>query len=207
MTINPNNSLDEMTDEIPLDSPTPTPAATETETATNNDIINEDNDDDEVNALLDDLHQPSEQEIALTNLKKSTSKLHSAILNVSSDIDSKISISEKAKNVDANFGISNKASSTFSAVGSLFTKLQIKQRAMDVANSETVRNIQYGVSDTLEKSGVNDLVVGGTQTLKNLDEEHQISTTTVDVLAGGMDWVAKSLNQVTGKSGDDDNGK
>ncbi len=199
MTINSSSSSDAMTDEIPLNSPHQSQAdASSSEPAS--EPPKEDTDDDEVNALLDDLHEPTEQEIALSNLKQSTSKLQSAILNVSSDIDAKLGIQEKARNVDANFGLSEKASSTITAVGSLWNQLQIKERALDVANSETVRSMQYGVSDTLEKTGVNAAVVDGTQKLKSLDEEHKISTMTVGAIAGGIDWVAKSLNHVAGKS-------
>ena len=202
----PSVSDDEPASALPSSSSSAMANSTTYNFSDNNDNDNDDddNDDDEVNALLDDLesHQlPTEQEIALSKLKQSTSKLQSAILNISTDIDSKLKIQEKAKNIDSNFGLSQKASSTFSTVHSILDKLQIKQTAMDVANSETVRNVQYNVSDTLEHMGVNAVLKDGTQKLKNFDEEHRFSTMTVDALSGGMDWVAKSLNHVVGGSG------
>jgi|EP01083_Nonionella_stella_P004969 hypothetical protein len=194
MTLNPTASTDEMTDEISL--------GTVPVTTTN---TNTDEDHDEVNALLDELKEPTEQEMAVEKLKKSTSALTSALKNVSTDIDSKLAISEKAKNVDSNFGITKTASSTASSIGSFFNKLQIKERALDIANSETVRNLSHSVTDTLEKTGVTGAVADGTQKIKKLDEDHKITTLTAETLADGVDWVAQNLNRVaSGKSKDED---
>lgn len=196
MTIESTNSTDEMTDEIPLD-PSPAPTTTTTTSAANTTGAAVDDNDDEVDALLDELKQPNEQEIAVEKLKLSTSKLQSAIKNVSTDIDSKLAISQKAKNVDANLGISKTASSTVSAVGSFFNKLQIKERAMDVVNSETVRNVSYSVSDTLEKTGVKGAVLDGAEKVKKLDEQHKITAVTAETLAEGVNWFTESLNKVS----------
>jgi molecular chaperone GrpE (heat shock protein) len=192
MSLNPTNSTDDVTDEIPLGSATLSNCASSS--------IEE---EDEVNALLDELKEPTEQELAIERLKQSTSKLQSAIKNVSQDIDSKLAISEKAKNVDSNFGISKTATSTASTIGSFFKQLQLKERVLDVANNESVRNLSTTVQDTLEKTGVKSAVVDGSQKIKSLDEEHKITTMTAEAIAGGVDWVAQSLNNVTGKSEDD----
>mmetsp|Transcript_15683 Transcript_15683/g.19902 ORF Transcript_15683/g.19902 Transcript_15683/m.19902 type:complete len:182 (-) Transcript_15683:171-716(-) len=178
MAINTDTSKDEMTDEIPLD----TPVQTQEE-------------DDEVDALLDELKEPTQQEAAVQKLKESTLKLGSALQNVSTDIDSKLGVSQKARNVDTNLGIS-------ATVGSFLGKLQIRQRAYDVANSEAVKSISDTVNDTLEKTGVKSAVVDGTQKIKSLDDEHKISSSTADVIAGGVEWVANGLNSVVGKSKD-----
>ncbi len=193
MAINTSTSQDEMTDEIPLDPPTQTTSAS-TSTPTE--------EDDEVDALLDELHEPSQQEVAVEKLKESTLKLGSAIQNVSTDIDSKLGVTQKARDVDANlgYGISSTASSTVSAVGSFLGSLKIKQRAFDVVNSETVKNLSETVTDTLEKTGVKGAVVDGTQKIKSLDDEHKISSMAADAIAGGVDWVANGLNSAVGKS-------
>jgi len=190
MTINTTTSNDDMTDEIPLDTPSSTQATNLTE------------EEDEVDALLDELHEPTQQEEAVEKLKQSTLNLTSAIQNVSTDIDSKLGVTEKARNVDANLGISATASSTVSAVNSFLGRLQIKQRAFDVVNSESVRNLSETVNDTLEKTGVKGAVADGTQKMKSLDDEHKISSMTADAIAGGVDWVANSLNGTVGKSKD-----
>lgn len=204
-----------MTEEIPLDSNPPTPADSNANSTTaaeeaaaavplaSTSDLNEE-DDEEVNALLDELHEPNEQEIALEKLKQSTSNLKSALFNVSTDIDSKLAISEKAKNFDQNLGLSKTATSTAFAVGSFLGKLQLRQRASNIANSDTVKNITNTVTETLDKTGVTEAVVDGTKKIKNLDEEHKISSVTAGTIAGGVNWVAQGLNSVVGKSASQD---
>lgn len=190
--LNTSASTDEMTDEIPLDPSSP---------RANNDL----NDDDEVDALLDELQQPTEQDVAVKKLVQSTNNLKSAILNVSSDIDSKLEISQKAKNIDENLGVSKTASSAVFAVGNFLGKLQLKERAVGVANSDTVKNLSSTVNNTLEKTGVKGAVVEGANKIKQIDEQHSISTKTASGIAGGVDWVANSLNSVSGKAKKEDN--
>ena len=202
---NPNTSIDEMTDEIPLEETSATPTAT-ADIVTDENNKNDNDENDDVNALLDELkQQPSEEEIAVENLKKSTSRLKDAIFNVSSDIDAKLGIVQTAKHVDENLGIRRTASSTASAVGSLWNKLHLKEKAMDVVNSDAVRNISHSLSDTLEHTGVKTAVADGSQRIKRLDEEHKITSFTAKTIAGGVDWVTMGLNTVTGKSSSDNN--
>lgn len=190
MTNNMNTSLstEEMTDEIPLEPATP---------RTN---TNQEDNDDEVDALLDELKEPTEQDVAVERLVESTNNLKSAILSVSSDIDSKLEISQKARSVDENLGVSKTASSAAFAVGSFLSKLQLREKAAGVVNSDAVRSISSTVNTTLEKTGVKDAVASGTNKVKQIDEQHSISTKTAQGIAGGVDWVTKNLNHVAGKT-------
>lgn len=215
MTINTSISEDAMTDEIPL-SPTPLPSSAATPkaeevvvedvTENDHDDFHDASDDNEVNALLDELdqvQQTSDQQKAVQKLAQSTANLKSALFNISSDIDSKLSISEKASDLNQNLGITRTASSTASTVSSFLSNLQLQKRAMDVVNSDTVQGISHSLSDTLEKTGVKGAVVDGSQKLKQLDEDHRISVVTAETLAGGVNFVADGLNRVIGKSKDD----
>jgi molecular chaperone GrpE (heat shock protein) len=215
MTINTSISEDAMTDEIPL-SPTPLPSSAATPkaeevvvedvTENDHDDFHDASDDNEVNALLDELdqvQQTSDQQKAVQKLAQSTANLKSALFNISSDIDSKLSISEKASDLNQNLGITRTASSTASTVSSFLSNLQLQKRAMDVVNSDTVQGISHSLSDTLEKTGVKGAVVDGSQKLKQLDEDHRISVVTAETLAGGVNFVADGLNRVIGKSKDE----
>jgi len=224
MTVN-NNQTDEITD-IPLDSPTDmltgdeqassSPPAATAATTTTIDVSEmsteelftnrgTEDDDDEVNALLDELKEPTEQEIAVQKLRESTGKLAYAIKNVSSDIDTKLELSERAKGVDESLGLSRSASSAASAVGSFWSSLQVKERAQNVAESETVKKLSSSINQTLETTGVKSAVESGSQTIKNLDDQHKISTNAVGALADGVGWFAKSLNDVVGTGNQGDN--
>ena len=88
----------------------------------------EDDGNEDVDALLNEIEEPSEQQEALLKLRKSTSRLTSALKIASSDIDSKLNISASAKNVDQTLGVTQAAH----AIGGWFSSLNVGQKAQDL---------------------------------------------------------------------------
>ena len=151
----------------------------------------EDKGADDVDALLDELQQPSEQEEAMLKLRQSTSRLTSAIKTVSSDIDSKLNITASAKNVDQTLGVTQAAQ----ALGGWFTSLNVGQKAQDLVPKETVKQASTTITDTLETTGVKDVWKNETKRVQSFDKEHRISSQTMEAVATGLDWVTNNLNK------------
>ena len=172
---------DKMTTEIPL-SP-----------EKNQETENTDGNDSDVDELLDELHQPTEAELAVQQLKESTSKLTNAIRSVGSDIDSKLHITDGARTVDSQLGVSKTVSNTASTIGSLWNKLGINEKAQNLMNQETVKNVSNQIGDTIDKTGIKDVLSQKTREIQELDEEHKISTKAAGTVSAGIDWVAGVL--------------
>lgn len=157
----------------------------------------EDEGNDDVNALLDELQEPSEQQEAMLKLRKSTSRLTSALKTVSTDIDSKLNISASAKNVDQTLGVTQAAQ----AIGGWFSSLNVGQKAQDLVPKESVKQASTTITGTLETTGVKDVWVKETKRVQSFDKEHRISTQTMEAVATGLDWVTNNIG--TGQKTDD----
>eukprot|EP01083_Nonionella_stella_P076676 209066_1 len=202
--------INEAVTDIPL-SPQPVPGNQESfpgtqhqdeNTASSDDNLDEDgrnNDEDDVNELLDELEEPSETDVAVKQLRQSTINLTTAIKSMGSDIDTKLNVSGQARDIDSTFGITRTVSSTASSIGSLWNQLQISEKASSLVNNDIVRNASSSINGTLNQSGVKDVWNSETQKLKNLDQEHKISTTAVGTVASGLDWVAGKLQSTSDK--------
>jgi ElaB/YqjD/DUF883 family membrane-anchored ribosome-binding protein len=200
MSVSEDN--DETTTDVPL---SPISTAVRTENAATYDIPAEqttgtctaitDKNDSELNDLLDELeeNQRSETELAVDNLKESTNKLTTALRNVGSDIDSKFNLSEQARSVDSQLGVSRTLSSATKSIGSLWNTLKIQEKAKDILNQDSVRNISHALDETLEKAGVKSAVRQGVREVQTLDEQHKISVKAIGAVSSSIDWVANTL--------------
>mmetsp|Transcript_3071 Transcript_3071/g.5726 ORF Transcript_3071/g.5726 Transcript_3071/m.5726 type:complete len:206 (+) Transcript_3071:289-906(+) len=181
---------DETTTEVPL-SPPSTSART---TITDQTAVQDKNDSD-VNDLLDELEEKprSETELAVENLKESTNKLTTALRNVGTDIDSKFNLTEQARSVDSQLGVSRTLSSATKSIGSLWNTLNLPERTRDLMNQDSVRNISHALDDTLEKTGVKGAVRQGVREVQTLDEQHKIAAKAIGAVSTGISWVANNL--------------
>lgn len=146
-----------------------------------------------VDELLDDLEQaePSEAQIAVSKLKESTHKLTSALKTVGSDIDSKFNIVDQARSVDSQLGVSKTVVSATTSLGNLFGFAA--ERAKNILNQDAVKNVSSSLNETLEKTGIKNVVGRGMREVQTLDEEHKVSVHAVGALNSGIDWMANTL--------------
>lgn len=151
----------------------------------------EDDGNEDVDTLLNEIEGHSEEEEAFLKLRKSTSRLTSALKSVSSDIDSKLSISASAKNVDQTLGVTQAAQ----AIGGWFSSLNVGQKAQDLVPQESVKQATASITDTLERTGVKDVWVKETKRVQSFDKEHRISSQTMEAVATGLDWVTKNVSK------------
>mmetsp|Transcript_1883 Transcript_1883/g.2236 ORF Transcript_1883/g.2236 Transcript_1883/m.2236 type:complete len:225 (+) Transcript_1883:3-677(+) len=155
-----------------------------------------------VDELLDELEEPTETDIAVKELKESTLKLTSAIKSVGSDIDHRLNITESARGLDSQLGVTRTVSSTASSIGRLWGDLQITERASSLVNNDVVKGASETMRGTLETTGVKGVWESQSQKLKNLDQEHHLSTTAVGTLSSGMNWLTGQIKSHTGHNED-----
>ncbi len=216
--------LDEEVTDVPL-SPTPTTTApatpsipiTNTPKPTMDTNTNESdpltppggetskNEEEELNVdeLLDELEEPTETDIAVKELKESTLNLASAIKSVGSDIDHRLNITESARGLDSQLGVTRTVSSTASSIGKLWGDLQITERASSLVNNDIVKGASETMRGTLETTGVKGVWDNQSQRLKSLDQEHKISTTAAGTLSSGMNWLTGQIQSRTGQKEDE----
>lgn len=164
----------------------------QTDETTNNDRASNDS---ELDDLLDELEESnrSETEVAVESLKDSANKLSMALRNVGSDIDSKFNISQQARSVDSQLGVSRTLSSATGSIVNFLNQLKIDEKARGILNQDSVRNISHSVDESLEKTGVKDAVIRGVHEVKALDDQHKISVKAISAFSSGIDWVANTL--------------
>ena len=183
------NETEDATTDIPLADPVETESESPAPAVAFTSAFDPEEDDGEVNDLLNELKEPSETDVAVSQLRESTTKLSSALKSVGSEIDSRLGISQ----VDSQLGVSKTVSSTASSIGNLWNSLQIGDKAQNLMKQESVKNVSSTISDTLEKTGVKSVFAKGTRGVQNLNEEHKISTKVVGTAASGIGWVANAL--------------
>jgi hypothetical protein len=199
-----DEEIDETTTDIPLSPPSTaartgdaSPFQTEEEEPT----AVTDSNESELNDLLDELEekQRSETQVAVDHLKDSTVKLTTALRNVGSDIDSKFNLSEQARSVDSQIGVGRTLSSATKSIGSFWNTLNIQERAKDILNQDSVRNLTFALDETLEKAGVKSAVKQGVREVQTLDEQHKISVKAIGAVSTGIDWMANTLQASSDK--------
>lgn len=137
--------------------------------------------------------------MAVDHLKDSTVKLTTALRNVGSDIDSKFNLSEQARSVDSQIGVGRTLSSATKSIGSFWNTLNIQEKAKDILNQDSVRNLSCALDETLEKAGVKSAVKQGVREVQTLDEQHKISVKAIGALSTGIDWMANTLQTSSDK--------
>lgn len=179
----------------------------QTEQVADTEVVAGDNNDGigDVDDLLDELEEPTEAEVAVAKLKQSTRNLTNALKSVGTGLDSKFKVTEQAKSVDSHLGVTQTVQSAASAIGGLWNNLQIGEKTQNLLNQDSVKDVSHTITDTFEKTGIKDAVIRGTTEIKNLDEEHHLSTKAAGTLAYGLDWVTGTLQ--TTASAEEDEGQ
>ena len=155
--------------------------------------------DKEVEELLDELKEPSENEEAVNKLKESTSKLTNTIGHIAADIDSKFKIMDKAKTVDAQVGVTSKVQGAATTVGGLLGQLKIGEKVNGVLNQGPVKHVTTEVGNLVNKSGIKDAVVNVGKEVQKVDEEHKVAAKALGAVSSGVDFVANTISNVASK--------
>ena len=203
---------EEVTTEIPLSPQPEVPPATAQQqeqaafaqaanVPTDEERVIIDDGDEEVDELLDELEEPTEAELAVRKLRQSTNKLTNALKSVGSDIDSKFRVREQVRSVDSQLGVSQTAQTAASKLGGLWSQLQISEKTQALMNQDSVKDMSYSISNTIEKTGIIDAAKRGRTEVQNLDQEHHISSKAAGVLGSGIDWFATTLQKTSSGDG------
>jgi hypothetical protein len=134
-------------------------------------------------------------------LRQSTNKLTNALKSVGSDIDSKFRVREQVRSVDSQLGVSQTAQTAASKLGGLWSQLQISEKTQALMNQDSVKDMSYSISNTIEKTGIIDAAKRGRTEVQNLDQEHHISSKAAGVLGSGIDWFATTLQKTSSGDG------
>jgi len=167
--------------------------------------------DEDIDSLLQELHTTPSSEAsntkAIENLRRSTAEFTSTIGAVTKNIDSKLNVSSNAQHIDSKLGVSSTVSRTSETVVSLWDKIQSNSTTQSIRNSvtETMSKGTRAVGETVDRSGLGEVLNKEKERMKELDSKHGITEGTLGALASGMNFMSKSVKELTKVGrGDDD---
>lgn len=164
--------------------------------------------DDDVDKLLEELDKPSEKKAKeqepqpsmteqnpnpndpLAQVKTSTSRFLSSLGAMTTDLDSKLGISKKAKEINEKTKIGEKTKNAMTMVSEKVVEVD-----QNLKISETTGNVAKNVGQQI-KTGVDATGRG----IKGLDEKHNITSKTANFFSSSAEFINSKINQ-NGKGG------
>jgi len=192
-TTNADNDVDNLLEE--LQSPTPKQT---TGTPNIDHVIDDDGDDvDPINVFtgVSPSEPPEDDDDPISKLKTSTARLASSIAVISSDVDSKLGISAKARDINSQVRITETATKTVSSIGGWFSNLN-----QQFGITDTAKGVVAGVSDAVSPLARN---IG--EGVKDVDAQLGVSRSVVGGVTAGADFLTRSISKRGGfGAGDQD---
>ena len=163
------------------------------------------NDDEDVDALINDLSPPPKtketatettaptEEDPLNKVKTSSSRLFTSLGLLTKDIDSKLGISTTAQKINDKIHVKERTKQAIGMVtataSSLDERFHVSEKTRSTASAVGASATAQGV-----KARVGGVLDGAGKNLKSFDEKHKITSKTADLVSSTADFLTQKIN-------------